>query len=909
MAEPTAAADQRRRNPEPTAAPYLKGEEVKDDNGPLLSVFALQEIINKVREAQTRLAASVAETPAASPQVESILRGISDLDTIKGYTVQNTVPISYIHEAVQSDEKFFRIDKHMMELSSVAADVDCDDPQGLITAIVRRIHYYRDKGSFLLWDTPTHFIEGREVVDHSALGLDVESLLRAVHPRDRHRVQRELDMYHVLNAEVRGVLVDTYTAALPQTVYEVHRQLTEHVLEGQRGVFHESMRWLQAYGEFKDLEFSEELLTDIYCTDTIYCMSYHLPVDPTVIWEVPRSGIANLLMNAALGIPTGRYINPSPKIASVTVTSRVTTTSAFSQMQSIVPTEAQMNDVRKIYLALMFPNQIVIDVRAEPGNTVDQVVHAVAGVVGKLMFSFGPHIFNITARTARLLDRACAMYIKMTADDRRTIRHGRTGDPLDFQIIQGQRQVDCNQLANDPRTGAGYNAWRVDDLGDRECPYPHLRRYIKYLGYTPEDIIDERFTGQDHRFPLMELLGNILTVAGHTNERNYLEGMLQHHVVRFAHISQICNRDLSSAFSAPDDRFAQLGEQIGNGWIVGDGPLVLDVSYHAIWFAYKMRFLPISRPDMQLTQPLIESIYGSQISIAKYQAQRIDEFVRENPESFPGIRPMDVWRCVVSEMPTAIRQVLELVGQHAFVNGRDIGQWRYAPAMQESLPLLCERAAWNSFYGPEAVMFTREVYLHREIIPEFTLEDVERFRRNAEFYTNLHQNTPPADERVYLNRSSMLQRAGEGRLNIAMRRYLDDDLYIQVGNILRPLCFQVCKTLPPLNVREALPYNYTRIKNDGPTARVNVSLSKSVQGFLMLYTADEQAFPDEMTTLVPAVCLTYIKTPDLPFQRVTVDDALSIVMRDVMAIRGKIRIHDLTAALKAGSKFASPQMD
>nr|AZJ37598.1 VP3 [Skunk River virus] len=892
-----------------SSAPYLRGEEIRGDDGILLSVFALQEMLNKVREAQLRMRMASIEVESAAPDVSDLIKGLESLKDLKAYRIERNLKKWYRHVTTQSDEKFFQISAFMEEVSKIGTDANCENAIEMINLVLARVHKIRDEGAFLLWDLSTHYTCGDEIVDADALGIDFGDVFAKLNPRDRHMISQQLEQFVVSNRQQREVIMDNFTGACPDPIYRIHTALTAYVLDGQRGIFRSSMEWLQRYGVAKEIEFSRELLTDILSPNTVYCLSYHCLLIQLLFGKFPDVVYRILFMNAALGVPIGQYILPNPRIASITVTSRITTSTAFSQLQSMVATESQMNDVRKIYLALMFPNQILLDVSSDPGHSIDPVVQGVAGLLGKIMFSYGPQLFNITARSARLLDKACASYFQATLDDRRDFRRGHTGQPLDFRFNVGREAFDYDQLSFDPNTGAGYNGWRVNSVVHYETPYPHVRRRIQYLGYDARDIIDERFSGDGYMFPTFELILRALQMAGHVNERNYLMLLLQHHVVRFAYISQIINRDLLSAFSLPDDKFngvraAIVDERGGN-----DGPIILSISYHSIWHAFKMRFLPTERPQFLHLQPLIETIFASHISVAKLAYRRMRDFSQAYMETFMNIAGGDVWKAIVANMPDPVRKVLEMTSQFGYINVSDVHEWAEGGAIQDSLALLNERNAWDCVEDPTSIMFVRDVFLCRDSIPEPVLEDVEQFRREAVFYTNVRPYRPNPMMQVLLNRQSAEHRAGEGRLKLELRSFLDDGLYIKVGDGLRPFVLEFYNELPPQNVRESLPFVYESVEGEGPIARVKLFMRGVVRGFVIFYKADDKSLPDSLTSYIPPTCLTQIVMPRMPFQKVSADNVLSIVDKNFSAFRKKVNIYDLTAVLEAGSRYATPHME
>nr|WBV80512.1 VP2 [Yonaguni orbivirus] len=888
------------------SSPYLSGTDVREDSGPLLSIFMLQEILDKVRETQIRTLAAGQEVEAAPPDVKDLLTKLLSLKELKGYKVLQRPPICYRYISAQSENRLFRVNTLKERVSLIGENVICDEAGSFLEVILQRVRYVRNEGSFILHGVPTHYINGNEVVDSDALGIDTTSMFTSLSPNNRFNLQNQLDGFMVTNQWNEMPLMDIYNGACDDAIYGVHQALMAYVDGGQTQEFRESLTWLQLYGEAENITYDSRFLTDGFSNENIYWLPYALPVNPQIIWEVPRSSISNMIMNAALGFPTGSYISPNARIASVTVTSRITTSTPFAQIQSMVPTEATMSDVRKIYFALAFPNQVLLDIRHEPGHQVDQVIQAVAGIFGKMMFSYGPQLFNITRRTAHLLDRGCANYLQMMmSDTHRTMQRGQTNAPLDFTINQGGRAFDCRQLENDPDTGRGYNSWRTASVLRRETPYAHIARRICYLGFDSTDILDERFSGMDHTYPLHELLMEALSRAGHSAEKNYLQLMLHHHVVRFAYMNQTINRDLLSAFSMPDDAFVAMGDGIPQDMYSPDGPVVLDVSFLSIWFAYKLRFLPTDRPTLMIQQPLLESIYASHLSLVKLSARQLLQFVNANPDNFTSLKAMDVWKVVIKEMPEALHQVLEMIGQQNFITMRDINVWIDSPLVQNSLLYVCDLRAWQCLNSPSDLMLVRDVYVHSENIPEPVVEDIEVFRREAYYYTNMRDSQPPPEQCVYMNRNTMLVRAGEGRLKSSIRSMLDEGDYVKIGNCLKPLVLKFFDTMPGQEVRESLPFNYQVMKGDGPMTRISVTLGSKIIGYVLLYTVDKDFMPDEYVSYLPSKNLTSVVVNPMPFERVDVNTALNVTNRVFQSYRKRIRIVDLTECLEAGAQLAT----
>nr|QWF36632.1 subcore-shell T2 protein [Mudumu virus] len=894
---------------EMSSSPYLKGDEIMNDSGPILSVFGLQEILAKVRETQTRLQMTHSEGVPTPPDMQDLFGSLRDFADFVPFKILNKPPVFYKHIAAQSDTKVFRVNTFIEEMSKIGSPTTEDDAKDLMGVVLDRLKFIIEQGSFLLHDIPTHYDQLSEIVSVEALGVDFDAAFKAFRRVDVHFIETQLKDMVVMNSNVLPSKTDHFRAAMPYQVYKIHDTLTNYVIQGQNAEFKHSMLWLQQYGEAKLMEFSPQYLTDIFYSDTMYTLNYSLPVNPSLIWDVPRSHTTNLMVNAALGVPSGTYILPNAKIASVTITSRIVTTAPFGQMNATTPTESQMHDVRKIYLALMFPNQILLDLREEPGHNVDVIAQQVSAIVGKILFSYGPTLFNITAKMARLLDLAAHRYFTMTGEHSKRLIRGASNEPFDFRVTGFQNAFDANQLRSDPTTGQGFNGFNVNDVQVRPGPYPHVRRRICYAGYDSEDILDERLTGDGHRYANFDAMIQCLEMTGRIQEANYLNQMMQHHIVRFAYLNQIINCDLLSAFSMPDDMFFAVAERLKYAQVMKFPPIILDVSYHSIFHAFKMRFLPTDRPEFLAIQPLIESVYASELSIMKLNAQKLRDFTVAHSDSFPTQKNSDIWRVVTDRAAEPIKTLMNVTGQQWYVNVRDMYQWIDTIGVQQSLSYLLNVTAWELADDPVNLMFTSNVFACRQPIPEPAVEDIEMFRREAKFYTNLLDALPRTRDLVRVTRQTALERAGEGRLKASVRSWLDSGKYVKFGDLIRPLYFSVHTSLPDRSILENLPFTYDPEKSSGPIAKYSLNLNGGVYAYLMLYTAEDHSTPDEFTNVNPSYTNSVVFLPEKPFLRVEVNTLLTIIDKELLAIRKRVRIQDLTKALVAGSKYALPQGD
>ncbi|AGT51055.1 VP2 protein [Corriparta virus] len=904
--EKLSAPLQELKKPAIESAPYLRGDELHRDAGPLLSIFGLQEILSKIRETQIRMKMVNDEPEISPPDVQELFKSLNAMSELNDIRIINRLPTYYRHVTVQSDEKFFQVNTFCERISQIGVDKDITNPQELMEVVLDRIRFIREEGSFMLHGVETHYVDGFEVVSPETLGLDVDPVLKVLKTDDRRHVEQQLNFFRITNTDVVRTQVDQFQAAMPEPIYRVHSAINTYVFAGQQDAFRRSLEWLQRYGEAKDMDFDKELLTDVYHSDTIYMLSYTIPANTSVVWEVPRCHISNLMLNASLGLPGGTYILPNAKISTVTITSRIITSTSFSQMDHSTATEPQIADVRKIYLALMFPNQIILDIRGEPGHAVDPISRGVAGVVGKLMLSYGPNIFNITSRTARLLDKACAIFFQKIDDSGGVLRMGPTANPLDFRVERGARNYDCNVLASDPNTGRGFNGYNVNDVRQKETPYPHVRRRVCYTGYDAEEVLDERYSGEDYTYAMYDTMVDALQRTGHTQEANYLRYLRQHHIVRFAYLSQVINRDLLSAFSLPDDQFRELAARIPNDEFNQNGPVVLDISYASLWHAFKMRFLPTDRPQFLSLQPLIESVYASQMSLLKFTARSLQDFVAANQNSFSTQKGMDIWKVVTSRLPEPLKHIFDIIGQKWYINMADVGKWLGTAAIQQSLPLLCETSAWLSAHEPQSIMFARDIYVHRTSIPEPFIEDIDQFRREAEYFTNMIQHQPPIDQLVVLNRAAAIQRAGEGRLKMALRQWMDGDLYIRIGDNIRPIVLSFHTGLPSDDILKSVPYTYNPHKSDGPVAKFSFGMCNKVYGFVIFYAAEDHSMPDELTNINPTYSNSVVVMNPMPFSREDHDTIFAVANKNLFSIRKKTRVYNLTPALVAGTRHALP---
>lgn len=422
-------------------------------------------------------------------------------------------------------------------------------------------------------------------------------------------------------------------------------------------------------------------------------------------------------------------------------------------------------------------------------------------------------------------------------------------------------------------------------------------------GYDAEEVLDERISGMNHQVPIVTLMLRALRVAGHVAEANYLDGMLQHHVVRGAYLSNIINRDTASAFSPPDQLFDRLADLIPREQSIHGVPIVLGISYHSIWHAFRLRYLPIARSDYMIIQPLVESAYATQLSVTKYTAQRLRAFAEMHPESFDDRSPMHVWKVLQEVMPDAIKSIFDMVGQQFFVNAYDVARWLDQPAAQDSLRLDIERTIWANVNDVSQLMLTRDVYITREAVPEPLLHDPEDTRRLALYFTNVYQGAPRENRIVHWTLRDAEERAARGVFLSELKAELDAGRYVRIGDILRPLTFQVMKTIPGRDILEALPYTYEKhIEADRPMNRFVLRLNRFTRGFAYLYSVNLRAHPDDFVTLNNAFCNSRVYIGQVPFERIPIARSLDVVNLDVESLRKKLVIYDLSDAYVVGAR-------
>nr|BAW33097.1 VP3 protein [Epizootic hemorrhagic disease virus] len=897
MAEPPDAAT-------PKTSPYLKGDELSNDSGPLLSIFALQEIMQKVRQAQSEYVAATKDVDLTIPDVQKIIDGVKELASETIYKVVNKPLISYRHIVMQSRDRFLRVDTYYERMSEVGDKIDENEPAKFYETVIKKVRHLRTEGAFVLHNIPTRDHRGMEIADPEILGVDVKSILPVLTAEHRAMVQHILDGAIIENGNVATRDVDVYLGACSESVYRIYNRLQGYIEAVQLEELRAAITWLERLGRRKRMTFSQEFLTDFRRADTIWVLALQLPANPRVIWDVPRCSIANLIMNIATCLPTGEYVSPNPRIASITLTQRITTTGPFAILTGSTPTAQQLDDVRKIYLALMFPGQIILDLKIDPGERMDPAVRMVAGVVGHLMFTAGPRFTNITQNMARQLDIALADFLLYMYNTRIQVQYGPTGEPLDFRI--GRGQYDCNAFRTNFQTGAGYNGWGLVDVENREpAPYDHVQRFIRYCNIDSRELIHPATFGIGMNYYCYNEMLRMLVAAGKDTEAAFFRNMLPFHMVRFARINQIINEDLHSAFSMPDDQFNVLLANMIAGAQERMDPVVLDISWISIWYAFNRSFEPTRRNEMLESAPLIESVYASELTVMKTDMQQMALLQRRFPDVLVEARPTHFWKAVMEVSPEPVRAIMDLAHSHSFINIRDMMRWIGLPSMQNSMKLVLEEEAWAVANDFEELMLTDQVYMFRDMLPEPRLDDIERFRQEGFYYTNMLDG-PPAIDRVvqYTYEVARLQ-ANMGQLRAALRRIMDDEGWVRFGGVLRTVRVKFFDSRPPEGILQALPFDYQTSEKGGLTY-ATIKYANDTTIYYLIYNVEYSNLPDSLVLINPTYVMTKVFINKRIVERVRVGQALAVMNKRFIAYKGKMRIMDITQALKVGTKLAAP---
>ncbi|ALM00001.1 inner core protein [African horse sickness virus 5] len=886
-------------------APYLDGASVSTDNGPILSVFALQEIMQKIRQNQSDMAAHAPDVDGAIPEVMTIISGIKGLLEEKDYKVINAPPNSFRTIPMQSTEYVLQVNTFYERMSEIGGPVDETDPIGFYALILEKLKFLKSEGAFILQGIATKDYRGAEIADPEIIGVSFQNALSHLAAIDRQIIQDTLNGMIIENGLVADRNVDVFRAAMSDPIYRIHNVLQGYIEGIQYGELRESVNWLMRLGLRKRIEFANDFLTDFRRADTIWIISQRLPINANVIWNVPRCHIANLITNVALCLPTGEYLMPNPRINSITITQRITQTNPFSIISGLTPTAVQMNDVRKIYLALMFPNQIILDIKPDSSHAVDPVLRMVAGVLGHVMFTYGPIMTNITPTMAELLDAALSDYLLYMYNNRIPINYGPTGQPLDFRI-GARNQYDCNAFRADPQTGRGYNGWGVVDVQRvQPSPYDHVQRVIRYCDIDSREIIDPRTYGMNMTYPIFREMLRMLVAAGKDQEAAYLRQMLPFHMIRFARINQIINEDLLSAFSLPDQNFDVVLHNLIQGNFGETDPVVLEVSWASIWFAFVRRFEPIARSDLLEAAPLIEARYAAELSTMQMDVQQLRMMRARVPDTVINATPSQCWKAVLKNAPEPIKNLMNLSHSFSFVNVRDIVRWSQQRDIQESLAYVLNREAWAIANDFEDLMLVDHVYIQRTMLPEPRLDDINEFRRQGFFHTNVIDGAPPIGDVTHYTYAIANLQANMGQFRAAIRRTLDDNGWIQFGGMLRNIKIKFFDSRPPDEILTAMPYVYTEEERDG-VRMVAFKYATTATAYFLLYNVEYSNTPDTLITVNPTFTMTKIHMRKKIVRRVRAPDVLSQVNKRLVAYKGKMRLMDVTKCLKTGVQLARP---
>nr|QQY96709.1 VP3 [Equine encephalosis virus 5] len=890
---------------EKTYAPHFEGDKLGSENGPILSMFALTEIIEKIRENQRISTATGPDVDGPTSDISNILTSIKALLDEKHYKIVSEPPASFRCIGMQSTEYILVVDKYFEEISAVGDDIDENEPEKFFEAMLKKVRFIREKGAFIIQGVPTRDYRGHEVVSSKALGIEFEHVLSHLTAPDRQVIQQAQDAIVVENDFQGDRPTDSFMVAMSDPIYRVHCTLQGYIERIQVNVMQQSINWLDRLGRRKRFSYSNKFLTDFRRSDTIMIITTPLPFDTNMLWAVPRCHVPNLLMNIATCMPEIEFLNANSRIASITITQRITQNNPFSIISGMTPTSQQLDDVKKIYLALMYPNQIVLDLRVDPTHVVDPVLRMIAGVLGHIMFTHGPNFTNITVNMARLLDQALEEYLTYAYNARTPIVYGASGQTLDFHI--GQRNpFDCNQLRSDPLTGRGYNGWNVNDTVRRQpAPYDHVQRWIQYCNIDSREIIHPQTYGHNMSYPMVDLLIRALVAANKEQEAAFIKQMLPYHMTRFARINGVINDDLLSGFSLPDEQFDAVLPDMLQGNHTDRSPIVLEVGWASIWFAYNRRMEPTQRNSMLCEAPLIEATYASHLAVLQHDMRQLDLLRARAPEMVLESTPSQFWRAALSVAPEPIKQVMNLVSSFRFVNIRDIMRWVRRRERYETMLMELEEVAWAVAADLENLMITDRIYMHRDILPEPPVDDVVEFRRQGFYHTNQIVAAPPLDRINYYSYEVALMQANMGRFKLAIRQILDRDETILFGGALRSIKLQIFESKPPDEILTQLPYQYEEQEEEG-LRYVKLKYAVKSTLYVLIYKAEYGDTPDRLIGVNPTYTMTQIHLTKQIVRKVRSPDILGNVNRRVVGYKGKMRVMDITSALRLGARLAVP---
>nr|QBL15289.1 VP3 [Japanaut virus] len=888
----------------PKTSSYLKGSEVATDNGPLLSIFALQEIMQKVRDAQSEYVASAREVDLTVPDVQKIIDGLKDMANEKPYKIISAPKPYFRHILMQSHERVLRVNTYYEDISNVGEPIDEDDPSQFYATILAKVRHLRDEGSFILHGIKTRDLRGMEIADVESLGVDLKNVMPILTAENRAMVQGVLDGAIIENGNVADREVDIFIGACPDPVYRIYNRLQAYIEAVQLNELRNAIAWLERLGRRKRIVFSQNYLTDFRRLDTIWIQTLRLPIDPRVIWDVPRCHIVNLIMNIALCVPLGQYVAPNPRISAITLTQRITMTGPFGILSGMTPTSQQMDDVRKIYIALMFPGQIILDLKVDMSERMDPVVRMVAGVVGHIMFTAGRRFTNITQNMARQLDIAMNDFLLYMYNARVPIQYGPTGEPLDFRI--GRVQYDCNVFRANFGTGQGYNGWGVNDVERRDpgC-YDHVQRFLRYCDIDSREIINPTNYGINMRYHAFDELLRCLIAAGKETEASYFRMMLPFHMVRMARLNQVINEDLHSAFSIPDQQFDALLPNMLNGARGEIEPLVLDISWISIWYAFTRAFEPTGRNELLEIAPMVESMYASELSVMKMDMEHLAQMRARFPELLIHAKPSHFWKATLDVSPTPVKDLMDLAHSYDFVNVRDIMRWVREPAVHRSMKYELEREAWGAANDFEDLMLVDHVYMHRAILPEPQLEDVREFQREGFYYTNMLDGPPTIGQVIQYTYEIARLQANMGRFKTTIRRILDEDGWIRFGGMLRSVKVKFFDSRPPEEILTQIPFDYKHNEEEG-LSYATIKYATEAVAYYLVYKVEYSNTPDSLILINPTYTMTAVYIGKRIVERVQPGQLLAVLGKRYVAYKSKMRIMDITGALKTGVHLAAP---
>ncbi|AAG34364.1 VP2 [St Croix River virus] len=845
----------------------------------------------------TRTSAIVAPATSASrvgADFESICAGFKDLASYRPFRVEREPPVLYGFERTSTGSKFYSTDKLALMLSQVGTLHSSSTGLDVLTLVSDRVDKLVDLGSFILSDPPTHTHHGVSVLNPDAVGIDYSALLGCLDPQNHYAVTSDVERNVILDADRFGGLVDMARVAMPDIIYRIHTAVTNDILSANDVKWRESREWLTTLALFKNMAIPP--LLDVSGPEMIYVLGTQLPPMPSVIWSVPRCQKPNIMMHAALTSPLVVFTKVGNHASLYSLNASISRIDSFSAMNDDPLTGPIRDQLALIAYGVFYPNEFVINIPPPTGIDRDLKIRDTFAIYSRLIFTFGPDIFNIDSATAEAIDLALDGFIRMYASSK-IVPHENSSPPLNFSV----GGYDASRLRHDPRTGAGFVGMGVKTIFRDATPYPHVTRSVHYGGFEPI-LAPSSDDPPDHSLPILTELIKLLDAMGMRQVINYLNAMFPHIAERLRTAGYYASRITVSAFSPPDYIFFNLGQSV----VTYDRevyPVQIQVSQRSIAHFFRTSTTIHSQSPWLSVAPVVESVICDQLSAAIVRVSHMADFSNQYRGAMGDVSLGNIWKHTLGTLPKCLKDMFDLFHRSSSMSVGEIRNWISDGVRRETLTTKLMGYAWEFAWDIRNIMLTDVVYI---VQSEVTFPDIDlkvtSANFNAEMYSrsNIYTPTQATIAADPFSPSDFELLASRGGLTVHIARILRQGKAIKCTEVIRAVRFTTCEGMPSNSLTGQIPYEYKPPSQARLGLSITVTPVREVTAYLARLVLGPGAHPDAYASLLPPRQLMEIDIPT-PYHAIGWRSALALVFRNAYFLKKQVTVVDLTATLDMGS--------